>query len=566
MEKPKAQEDRTPFLDLICIIRYDLDSKQFVLKDVYPPSAEPGYLSTLPSVCFPEPLAPEPFAPPSRHLCNYKRVLHYSLTTEDGSHAYASFLHFYEVQLDKKLLLPTAICFVSPHPFFIYHRECFSLIHQKVVLNKLTKTFDFFFVSRQLPSYSEEDSLEFYISLMASHLWHSSAYESEIVLERRFLKQEESNALDSSLVKTQEDDEIRLPLLTYVNSRLYGLSLDVFPARIALEQIKSNSIVTLVNVLLLEKKLILIKEDVGDLAIIIEGLLSFIRPFQWHFTCISYLTRDLIDSVESPFPYIMGISRELWSTAFAANIDEISYDQFFLEEVVIFDVDRNIIKMKEDLFEHIPYNQEQYLIKNLRLILNKHSLNAGVSESMQSIPQHLTEKPTAGRVAEEKAAAAGEKKQWLEASLRTKKVFLNFFLMMINNFFAFYKDDVKVESHSRSTDLFKFKEYLSFFKKDELAFMKKFTSTQAFHYFVEKCAAPDCRSDPHIKFFRKNVKLLCEASYKEVTKEQRKLMEGSFKKACNPIKYSWDHCLKEYQRAIIEKHGDRTFNVVQALL
>ena len=148
-----------------------------------------------------------------------------------------------------------------------------------MVQNKLTKTFDFFFVSRQLPQYSEEDSLEFYISLMASHLWHSSSYESEIVLERRFLKQEESSALDSSLVKTQEDEEVRLPLLTYVNSRLYGLSLDVFPARVVLEQIKSNSIVTLVNVLLLEKKLILIKEDVGDLAIIIEGLLSFIRPF-----------------------------------------------------------------------------------------------------------------------------------------------------------------------------------------------------------------------------------------------------------------------------------------------
>ena len=138
--------------------------------------------------------------------------------------------------------------------------------------------------------------------------------------------------------------------------------------------------------------------------------------------------------------------------------------------------------------------------------------------------------------------------------------------MMVNNFFAFYRTDVKVDNHSRSTNLFKFKEYLSFFKKEELAFMKKFTSTQAFHYFVEKCAAPDCRGDPHIKFFRKNVKLLCETSYKEVTREQRKLMESAFKRACLPVKYSWDHCLKEYQRALFDKHGRETSTVVSALL
>ena len=179
-------------------------------------------------------------------------------------------------------------------------------MHERVVARKLRITSAFFFESRALPPFREEDALEFYVSLMVNHLWHSSAAESEIVLERR--------------------SEARGSLLAYANSRLYGLSLDVFPARAALEQLRPASIVTLVNALLLEKKLILVKEDVGDLALLVEGLLSFIRPFQWHFTCISYLTRDLLDAVESPFPFIMGVSRKLWSAAFAANVDEISYD------------------------------------------------------------------------------------------------------------------------------------------------------------------------------------------------------------------------------------------------
>ena len=103
---------------------------------------------------------------------------------------------------------------------------------------------------------------------------------------------------------------------------------------------------------------------------------------------------------------------------------------------MIFDVDRNTVKMKADLFERVPRNQEQYLLKNLRLILSRQP--AGAGESLAGPP--LLGK--GGRAGE--ADEAAEKRWWVEASLRTKKVFLNFFLMMVNNFFAFYRTDVKL--------------------------------------------------------------------------------------------------------------------------
>ena len=66
--------------------------------------------------------------------------------------------------------------------------------------------------------------------------------------------------------------------------------------------------------MLLEKKIILIKTDISDVAIIIQTLITLIQPFKWNFGLINNLPSDMIEALESPQPFIVGIQRKLWDS------------------------------------------------------------------------------------------------------------------------------------------------------------------------------------------------------------------------------------------------------------
>jgi hypothetical protein len=76
--------------------------------------------------------------------------------------------------------------------------------------------------------------------------------------------------------------------------------------------LKPERIMFLITALLLERKIILIKKEFGDIALIMESLVSLLNPLKWNFVFITYLTPKLIDCLEAPFPYIIGVSRKIW--------------------------------------------------------------------------------------------------------------------------------------------------------------------------------------------------------------------------------------------------------------
>ena len=59
-------------------------------------------------------------------------------------------------------------------------------------------------------------------------------------------------------------------------------------------------IINLVKSMLLEKKIILIKSDISDVAVIIQNLITLIQPFKWNFCLINNLPSDMIEALESP--------------------------------------------------------------------------------------------------------------------------------------------------------------------------------------------------------------------------------------------------------------------------
>lgn len=97
--------------------------------------------------------------------------------------------------------------------------------------------------------------------------------------------------------------------------------------------------------LLHERKIILIHNDSSKNAILIETLISLLYPLQWNFTNISYLIPSMVEYLEAPFPYIVGVPRDLWKYIYEQKWDVLG------EEVVAFDIDNHRVFNKEELPE-----------------------------------------------------------------------------------------------------------------------------------------------------------------------------------------------------------------------
>jgi len=63
---------------------------------------------------------------------------------------------------------------------------------------------------------------------------------------------------------------------------------------------------------LLEKKIIFVATTTADIPYVILGLLSLIEPLKWSYPLIPDLPKDMIEALDSPLPFIIGINSVLW--------------------------------------------------------------------------------------------------------------------------------------------------------------------------------------------------------------------------------------------------------------
>ena len=69
---------------------------------------------------------------------------------------------------------------------------------------------------------------------------------------------------------------------------------------------------------------------------------------------------SMVEYLEAPFPYIIGVPRDLWKMIYEQKWDILG------EEVVAFDIDNNRVYEKEELPE-FPQPYTQLLIKQLEI-------------------------------------------------------------------------------------------------------------------------------------------------------------------------------------------------------
>jgi len=61
--------------------------------------------------------------------------------------------------------------------------------------------------------------------------------------------------------------------------------------------------------LLLEHKIVLLKHDCCRIAVLFQALFQLIRPFQWCCSVVSSLNENMLDILDAPFPYIVGLEK-----------------------------------------------------------------------------------------------------------------------------------------------------------------------------------------------------------------------------------------------------------------
>ena len=89
-----------------------------------------------------------------------------------------------------------------------------------------------------------------------------------------------------------------------------------------------------------------------------------LNPFQWCFTIITYLNRELVDMLDAPFPFMIGVSTRTW--------EDICTLKDYPEEIVIFDLEsqeRRFISKTEIPELPKPYGEE--LLAGLKDVMDK---------------------------------------------------------------------------------------------------------------------------------------------------------------------------------------------------
>ena len=63
-----------------------------------------------------------------------------------------------------------------------------------------------------------------------------------------------------------------------------------------------------------------------------QTLLTLLFPLTWNCSMLSFLSPQLIDYLDAPFPYLVGVSKKLWNEIYTSRWERMD------EDVVVFDL------------------------------------------------------------------------------------------------------------------------------------------------------------------------------------------------------------------------------------
>lgn len=187
--------------------------------------------------------------------------------------------------------------------------------------------------------------------------------------------------------------------------------VDSFDFSILFSKIKIKVLIQLYAAILLERKIIIVTNDICNNAIIIEILQTLLYPMKWNLFSVAVITPETCDFLDAPFPYIIGMSQDTW-----AELKPYKW-RSLPEEVFVVDIEMNKVQFKEPL-PPLPPTFSGVLEMTLEQHLSKlNKLDRSSSTSDRDLEEF-----------------------WVRTSLAIKQEFLYFLIFLMNDFVECFKN------------------------------------------------------------------------------------------------------------------------------
>ena len=258
------------------------------------------------------------------------------------------------------------------------------------------------------------------------------------------------------------------------------LDISVRPLFLALDV---DTIMSMFCAVLTEKRILLCSSSNSLVTHAAEIILSLIYPFQWPHTYIPVLPAELLECVEAPTPFIMGIHR-----SFLERIPDSS-----LKELVVIDIDHNLCMTSTSL-PLLPEVESRKLMSHLRrfihpelvnfdLVKSPHAGGLASSSSMTASPfDSMRRHNFSSEEIPDLEYAAAQEEQIVTRQVRSS--FLSFFFSLFKNFRKYLQ-----------TTQFDKQKYLEDSPEGSREFLDQVVDTQAFQQLIFYCMTKNTLPD-----------------------------------------------------------------------
>ncbi|KAL0459343.1 UNVERIFIED_CONTAM: DENN domain-containing protein 5B [Sesamum latifolium] len=113
--------------------------------------------------------------------------------------------------------------------------------------------------------------------------------------------------LDLELKDPKEASQVKLKLAAAEEA----LSLSIWSTATICRVLSLESVLALVTGILLEKQVVVLCQNLGVLSAVVLSLIPIIRPFEWQSLFLPILPEKMLDFLDAPVPYIVGVQHKL---------------------------------------------------------------------------------------------------------------------------------------------------------------------------------------------------------------------------------------------------------------
>lgn len=124
-----------------------------------------------------------------------------------------------------------------------------------------------------------------------------------------------------------------------------------------LNSLSPRNIVKVVAALLQEQRILLVSTQMDTLTLCAEAFISLLYPFKWMHPLVPLLPTQLIEYLEAPTPYLMGVTSQVYDTeeCLAATdgvvVVQLDYDKLMIpKDVKVESFPKSFVKKMEGFF------------------------------------------------------------------------------------------------------------------------------------------------------------------------------------------------------------------------